>query len=70
MKAKIRTLEKSDIDGVFAGWDAAFPLDEIPLKRFEHRILNDRYTNFKKRNNHPFFYFSQGVMIVMFPTVE
>jgi ribosomal protein S18 acetylase RimI-like enzyme len=42
MKAKIRYLEKTDIGDVFAGWRAAFPLDDIPLERFEHRTLNDR----------------------------
>lgn len=41
MKAKIRTLEKTDIDEVFSGWKAAFPHDDIPRQRFENIALND-----------------------------
>ncbi len=41
MKTKIRYLEKTDINDVFAGWRAAFPLDDMSLERFEHRTLND-----------------------------
>lgn len=41
MKAKIRTLENTDIDEVYSGWNKAFPLDDIPRQRFENIALDD-----------------------------